>query len=99
MTAISVDGPAAVPARFSSFRALVLDAALTSLAAMAIGAALEPSRALMTRQDYVQALKRIEADTRMALAHCRELQDSARTICRTRARGQDRIGKAELEAR
>jgi hypothetical protein len=99
MTAISVDGPAATPARFSSFRALVLGGSLASLAAVAIGAAVEPSRALMARQDYAHALKQIEAGTRVALANCRELQDEARTICRTRARAQDRVGKAELQAR
>jgi hypothetical protein len=99
MTAIPVDGPADEPARFVCVPSLALVALAALVAVAAVAATADPARALMARGDYLRAVRDIEAGTRLALANCRGLADTARTVCRANARGQDRVARAELEAR
>jgi hypothetical protein len=73
--------------------------ATAAVAAVGYSAAVEPSRSLMTRQDYVVAVQSIEAQTRFALAGCRALSGRNKEICKAQARAEDRILKAELDAR
>jgi len=70
-----------------------------SVTAVGIGASLDSPRSLMTRQDYVQAGKVLEAQWRLALAQCRELEGARKSQCRTVARADDQVRRAELELR
>jgi hypothetical protein len=86
----------AVNATASFVLALVL--ALT--AAVVIAAAVEPPPALMSRADRAAALRSIADDTRLALGRCREVvEDSTRALCRARARADEKVALAVLEAR
>jgi len=77
----------------------ILGFLVAGAAAVGIGATFDSPRSLMTRQDYAQARSSLETQTRAALAHCRELESRERLLCRATARGDDRIRKAQLEAR
>jgi hypothetical protein len=68
-------------------------------AAIGIDAAVDTTRTLMSRPDHDRALRDIERTTRAALAQCRGGVESSRELCRTRARAEDRIARADLEAR
>ena len=70
-----------------------------SVAAVGIGAGFDAPRSLMTRQDYAQAKKELDAQWRLALAQCRDLEDARKSPCRTVARADDQVRKAELEVR
>ena len=72
---------------------------VASIAAVGIGASVESPRALMTRDDYVEARKSLDAQARIDLGQCRQLEGRDRSLCRVSANGQDRVRKAELEAR
>src|SRR2546421_8901619 len=76
---------------------LALVVALPSLAALGIGV-MDSPRTLMSPADYVAARKTIEADARLALARCREHTVDNREVCRTEARAQERLLKADLAA-
>ena len=77
--------------------ALFLAAAATAVAAF--GAVGEPSRSFMSRQDYVAELRTIEMQTRLALGECRAFSGRHKEICKAEARADERVRKAELEAR
>lgn len=68
-------------------------------AALGIDAAMDSPRTLMSRPDRDKALTAIERTTRAALAQCRTGVDATRALCRTRAQAEDRIARAELDAR
>lgn len=72
---------------------------VAGVAAAGIGASFESPRSLMTRQDYGQARQALESESRTAFARCRTLEAHERGLCRAAARGDDRVHKAELEAR
>lgn len=72
---------------------------VASVAAVGIGASLESPRSLMTRQDYDGARQEMDSQTRSALAQCRSLEGAARALCRATARADERVRRAELEAR
>jgi hypothetical protein len=72
---------------------------VASVAAVGIGASIEAPRALMTRQDYVEARNAIDAQVRIELGQCRLLEGRDKALCRITARGDERVRKAELEAR
>jgi len=72
---------------------------VASVAAVGIGASIEAPRALMTRQDYVEARKVIDAQSRIALGQCRLLEAREKALCRITVRGDERVSRAELEAR
>jgi hypothetical protein len=79
--------------------ASTLLAAALSVAAVGIGAAVDMPRTLMSPVDFQAGKRAIEADTRLALARCREAVASAREVCKAEARGHERVRKAELNAR
>jgi hypothetical protein len=68
-------------------------------AAFGLDAAMDNTRSLMSRPDHDRALTGIERTTRAALAQCRGGAESVRELCRTRARAEDRIARADLDAR
>ena len=70
-----------------------------SLAAMGISAAVDSPRTLMSRADYGDALRGIEAATRSALGRCRDVDMVARDVCKAQVRADERVRKAELQAR
>jgi len=70
-----------------------------SVTAVGLGASLDSPRSLMTRHDYMQGRKALEAQWRLALAQCRELEGASKSQCRTVARADDQLRKAELELR
>ena len=52
----------------------------------------------MDRTEYNTARQRIAADTQVRQDKCRALTANARDVCRTEARGFERIARADLEA-
>jgi hypothetical protein len=70
-----------------------------SVAALGIGAAVDTPRTLMSRADYSDGKKAIEAETRVALARCRESEGPAKNICKAEARAAERVKRADLQAR
>jgi hypothetical protein len=77
----------------------ILGFLVAGVAAAGIGASFDSPRSLMTRQDYAQARQALESESRAAFARCRTLEARERALCRAAARGDDRVHKAELEAR
>jgi hypothetical protein len=70
-----------------------------SVAAVAISAAVDTPRTLMSRADFVEARRAIEGETRAALAGCRGTSGVEREICKAEAHGADRVKKADLQVR
>lgn len=68
-------------------------------AALGIGASLEAPPTLMSPAKHVQAMRAIEADTRLAYGRCRDSAGIQKDICKAAARAEDRVRKAELDAR
>lgn len=107
MKAFEADGPVFRPAPSSSrrglgrgaFHGLLFASLLAAAMAAGIGAGMESPRTLMTPHDYVEARKALEAETRFALGECRKLEGLEKLVCRAQARGEDRVRKAQLEAR
>jgi len=95
--------PAEEPARASAsrmrFYGTVAGILVASVAAVGIGASIESPRSFMTRYDYLEARKALDAATRQALSECRPLEAPDRALCRAIARADDRVRKAELESR
>jgi hypothetical protein len=73
-------------------------AILISLTALGIGMADSP-RSLMSRQAYDDSRLQIEEGRRMALANCRLVATPERELCRAQARADERVQRADLEAR
>ena len=71
----------------------------TGQAAVLVGALLAGSvlAASMSDADYRGAKERIAAEYKAAAAACDKLRDNARDVCRERAKGQERVARAELE--
>ena len=78
----------------TSFLALFLSAA-----ALGIGAAVDTPATLMSRGDFAQGKKAIEAETRLAYASCRNETGSARDVCKAEVRAAERVKIADLQAR
>lgn len=74
-------------------------AVFLSVAALGIGAAVDTPRTLMSRGDYSQARKAIEAETRLVFARCRTESGTARDICKAQVRADERVKLADLYAR
>ena len=74
-------------------------AALVSLGAIGIGAAVDSPRTLMSPIDFAAGKRAIEAETRLALARCRDVATADRDTCKAEVRGDERVKKAELNAR
>jgi len=87
------------PMKRTTLLLTLLLAVTASLAAMAISAAVDTPRTLMSRADYRDAMRGIDAMTRAALGQCRALEVSNRDVCKAQARADERVRKAELQAR
>ena len=68
-------------------------------AALGIGATLDAPRTLMSPAQHIQARRAIDAETSLALARCRDAVGVQKDICKAAARAEDRVKKAELDAR
>src|SRR5258706_2532071 len=90
--------PRAAPGRMPLYGS-ILGSLVASVAAVGIGASLESPRSLMTRQDYAEARQATDAQTRNALAQCRSLEGAAKGLCRATASAEERVHRAQLEAR
>ncbi len=77
----------------------LMGAMLLSAAAWGISAAVDNPPSLMARSDYDAAKTTIESDARQAQNRCRDLEGQAKDICRAEARADERIRKADLDAR
>jgi hypothetical protein len=74
-------------------------ALMFSAAAFGISSAMDSPRTLMSRADYTVAKKGIEGETRVSLGRCREVDGVARDVCKAEVRAEERIKKADLDAR
>ena len=77
----------------------LIGALLVSAAAFGIGSAVDSPRSLMSPVDYGQAKHAIESETRQAIGKCRDEDSRARDLCKAQARAEERVRKADLEAR
>ena len=84
--------------RTTLFVTLLL-AVTASVAGMGISATVDTPRTLMSRDDYRDAMRGIESGTREALGQCRSVEGGARELCKAQARADERVRKAELQAR
>ena len=91
--------PAGKTMKRTTLFATLLFTVTASVAAMGISAAVDTPRSLMSRDDYRVALRGIQSATRLALAECRGTDMAARDICKARVRADERVRKAELDAR
>ena len=78
--------------------ATIAGAILVSATALGLSAAVDSPRSLMSPVDYGAAKKAIEGETHAALSKCRDLESSAKDLCRAEAKADERIRKADLEA-
>lgn len=74
-------------------------ALMFSAAAFGISSAVDSPRTLMSRADYSVARKSIESETRIALGHCRAVDGAPRDVCKAEVRAEERIKRADLDAR
>lgn len=79
--------------------ASLVAALLVSATAWGISAAVDSPRSLMAPSDYNAAKSAIESDARAAIARCSDGDNQARDVCKAEARADERIRKADLEAR
>ncbi len=82
----------------STLYAVLVGALIVSAGAVGLSAAVDSPRSLMDRNEYLQSKKSIEADTRLNLSKCRDLEGASRDLCRAEAKADERTRKAELEA-
>jgi len=78
--------------------ATLVAALLVSATAWGISAAVDTPRSLMAPSDYNSAKSAIESDARAALARCGD-DTATREVCKAEARADERVRKADLEAR
>lgn len=74
-------------------------ALLFSAAAFGISSAMDSPRTLMSRADHAVAKQAIESDSRVSLGRCRDVEGAARDVCKAEVRADERIKKADLDAR
>jgi len=82
----------------STLYAVLVGALIVSAGAVGLSAAVDSPRSLMDRNEYLQSKKAIEADSRLNLSKCRDVEGAARELCRAEGRADERTRKAELEA-
>jgi hypothetical protein len=87
------------PMKRTTLYATLTAALLVSATAWGISAAVDSPRSLMAPSDYNAAKSVIESDTRAAIGRCRDDDSQARELCKAQARADERVRKAELEAR
>lgn len=74
-------------------------ALMFSAAAFGISSAVDMPRTLMSRTDYRLEQAAIESETRSSLGNCRAVDGAARDVCKTVVRAEERVKKADLDAR
>jgi hypothetical protein len=74
-------------------------ALMFSAAAFGITSAMDTPPTLMSRADYSVAKEAIEGETRISFARCRDVEGTARDECKAEVRAEERIRKADLDAR
>jgi hypothetical protein len=74
-------------------------ALMFSAAAFGISSAVDSPRTLMSRGDYAVAKKTIDSETRVSLGRCRDIESVARDVCKAEVRAEERVKKADLDAR
>jgi hypothetical protein len=74
-------------------------ALLFSAAAFGISSAMDTPRTLMSRADYTVAKQAIESESRVSIGRCRDVEGAARDVCKAEVRADERIKKADLDAR
>jgi hypothetical protein len=74
-------------------------ALLFSAAAFGISSAIDSPRTLMSRADYAVAKQAIESESRVSVGRCRDVEGAARDVCKAEVRAEERIKKADLDAR
>ena len=79
--------------------ATLVAALLVSATAWGISAAVDTPRSLMAPSDYNAAKSAIENDVRAAIAKCQDAEGQARDVCKAEAQADERVRKADLEAR
>jgi hypothetical protein len=82
-----------------AFAILMLATAFFGAAAYGIQAAMDTPPTLMSRADHDREWRGIERRTRESLGACRSALEHLREACRARARAEDRVAKADLDAR
>jgi hypothetical protein len=83
----------------TTFFVTLLLAVTGSATAVGIGAAVDTPRTLMSRDDYREALRGIQSATRESLGQCRNVEAMQRDLCKARVRADERVKRAELQAR
>lgn len=73
-------------------------AILLSAAAIGIGAAVDTPPTLMSRAQYHELLRTVDAESRMEYARCRDAVGTDRDVCKAMARAADRVRRADLDA-
>lgn len=77
------------PRRAGALRSALLIAALVSAPAV--------HAASVTAEDYRAAKSRIEAEFKEQMAACDRFTENPRDVCRERAKGKEKVARAELE--
>jgi len=77
----------------------IKQAALVAAVGLCFGGAAFAADGVMTKDEYKVHHDKIEADYKMAKERCDALKDNAKDVCQKEAKGNEKIAKAELEAR
>ncbi|HKO87730.1 MAG TPA: hypothetical protein VJU83_04340 [Burkholderiales bacterium] len=78
-----------------SFKQAMIVAAL----GLAFGGSAAAADNALSKEEYKSSKDRIEADYKAAKDRCNAMKDNAKDICEEEAKGNEKIAKAELEAR
>jgi hypothetical protein len=81
-----------------AFAFVMLAVAFFAAAAWGIQSAMDTPPTLMSRVDHDRQWRAIDRHTREALGTCRSTSEAMREACRARARAEDRVAKADLDA-
>jgi hypothetical protein len=77
----------------------IKQAALVAAIGLCFGAPSFAADGTLAKEEYKAQKDRIEADGKMAKERCDALKDNAKDVCQEEAKGNEKIAKAELEAR
>jgi hypothetical protein len=72
---------------------------IVSMFVVSLFAATSMSAFAMTRAEYGAAKNQVSADYKSAKAACKAMSANAKDICMAEAKGNEKVGKADLEAR
>jgi hypothetical protein len=72
---------------------------IVSTIVISLFAATSISAFAMTKAEYSSAKNQVSADYKSAKAACKSMSANAKDICMAEAKGNEKVGKADLEAR